>query len=183
MQKKVTNKLVGLRKVQRTNWAAIWRRWLRDEGRLTKWRAHLQAEGYSSWSEWRRAVVVKPFGLSRRQWTLYEVNDPRIISTWLGGPFPRWIAGPYRGAQSRTFGWLAASKRSTEEPKTSLHKSLPKKIFMFGLLYRGRVYVLDGMHRSIALAKHLRQGRIISSKITLALAKTNKLPKLDRSLQ
>lgn len=183
MPTKIPKTLPGIQKIGPTTWAAIWRRWLRDEGQLKKWRRHLQQEGFASWSEWRRAVVVAPFGLSRRRWTLYQVMDPQVVASWSGGPFPRWVAGPYRGARTRTFRWLASSGRSTEERQPRATKALPTQMFMFGLVYRGRIVVLDGMHRSVAIAERLRAKQKIKTKIVIALAKTSKLPKLNRSLQ
>lgn len=188
MRRRLTKKVTltippGLSLVGPTTWSAIWRRWSWEEGRLKKWRNHFQRQGFRSWSEWRQAVVVTPFGLPRRRWTLYKVVDPGVIAKWLGGPFPRWVAGPYRGAQSRSFNWLAAHGQTTEEKKKIIKKNLPKTIYFFGLIYQGQIVVLDGMHRSLAIAARVKAGLPVKSKIVIALASTKKLPKLNTSLK
>jgi hypothetical protein len=92
------------------------------------------------------------------------------------------LDGPYKGAQTRSFAWLAASGRTSEEKKKITSKLLPKQTFMFGLIYRGNIYILDGMHRCVEIAARVRLGQSIPAKITIALARVNTLPKVKRVL-
>lgn len=182
MPKQRTDTFVGMQKLSSAAWPEVWRRWKKDEGALTKWRQHFRRQGYATWAEWRQAVVVQPFGLRRRRWALYQVTDPGVVPTWFGGPHPRWVTGPYKGAQTRSFTWLAASGRTSEEKKKITSKPLPKQTFMFGLIYRGNIYILDGMHRCTEIAARVRRGQLIPAKITIALAQVNTLPKVKQVL-
>ncbi len=178
MRKQRTNLPPGFKKIGPTTWMEIWRRWQRVEGRLTKWRPHFRREGFRTWAEWREAVVVAPFDLTRRQWSVYRVTDAQVIPTWSGGPFPRWIAGPYRGAQTRTFRWLASTGRTNEDVRTRTIQKLPTTMFMFGLRYRGKIVILDGMHRCAEITRRVQRGEPVPVTITLAVANVKKLPKV-----
>lgn len=168
----------GLVRVRSVTWAAVYRHWAKEELSRNDWRKHYKSLGYPTWRAWREAVVIRPFGLDQRRWKVYRVTNPKTVLEWHGGPFPRWIREYYRGAQTRSFRWLVEAGGVARKAKVKQIKKLPATMTIFGLRYRGKVYVIDGMHRCAAMAIRAVGNRPVKTKIIIALADINKLPKL-----
>ncbi len=172
------NHFTGLTLIGPTTWSAVYRQWKREEGSRADWNRHLRGRGFSSWPKWRSAVLITPFHLKQKKWKKYRVTDPRVVADWHGGPFPGWKKNYYHRAMTRSFRWLVAEGKIKKNWKVVKIKNIPKKIFLFGLVYRGHIIILDGMHRCGAIAVHLAQKKSIRTNITIALADTPTLPKL-----
>lgn len=168
--------------IRPTTWAAVYRVWYQQEGRRADWRRHLQTRGFPSWRSWRQAVVIKPFGLTKKRWQLYRVDEPAAVLDWHGGPFPGWKKTYYHGTQTRSFRWLVWNGKVLRNKKVSRIKKIPKTMTLFGLAHKNRVVIIDGMHRCSAIAIRLAAGQSVKTKIMIALAPIAKLPKLKSGM-
>ncbi len=172
----------GLIPIGATTWAAVYRHWADEEEPRPDWRKHYQALGYPTWRAWRETVIIKPFRLDQRRWKKYRLAALAAVLDWHGGPFPRWRREYYRGAQTRSFRWLVMSGQYARKAKLRPGRKLPATMTIFGLRYRGRVYLIDGMHRCAAIAVRLVAGKQVKTSITIAVADIKKLPRLKPTL-
>lgn len=168
----------GLELVGPTTWAAVYRQWYGQEGRRLDWRRHYLERCHRSWREWRQFSIIQPFALAKKKWQIYRLDDPTKVLDWHGGPFPGWKRDYYAGAQTRSFRWLVNEGKIQKNRKVGKFKTVPPTMKLFGLRYKNKIIILDGMHRCCALALMMTKKKPVRTTIILALAQTKTLPVL-----
>lgn len=171
--------LNDLKPLGRISWTKLFRAWERREAKQPGWIRHYRERGYPSWRAWRTKVYAK-LRPGKRPWTLYAVPHPeRSVPTWFGGPFKGWRKH-YRG-RSVTFRTLAGRRSIQTNGKVlSLIRRFPTSTQMLGASWRGRLVVIEGMHRAAAIALANRKRRRLNTKITIAIAPVSgRLPNLS----
>lgn len=158
-----------LKKIGPVSWTKLFRAWEKREASQPMWIKHYRQRGYASWREWRTAAFsdLKP---QQKKWTLYQVENPeRIVSTWFGGPFRGWRKH-YPG-RTVTFKTLAQRQaiRNNGKVLSIMHRP-PTKTQMLGVIWRGKIVVIEGMHRACAVALASKKGKKLRMSITIALA-------------
>ncbi len=179
MTKKTTRKrspdVPGLRALRGLAWSEIVDAWERQEARQPGWIRYFRGKGFTTWRAWRMHAM-RSFRPATRAWTLYRVENPtRTIPAWWGGPFRGWRSQYYRGKSTMRFADLARLRALQRHGKIrSVQRHFPKRTRMFGVLLHGRVFVLDGMHRCVAVALSAREQKTVSSTVDIALAVVRK---------
>lgn len=100
---------------------------------------------------------------------MYKVTNPEIaIPKWFGGPFRGWQK--HYHSQAVTFKTLA-TRRAIQKHGYVLRlvKYFPRTTQLLGVIWRGKIVVIEGMHRACAVALAARQGRKIKTSVTIAL--------------
>lgn len=142
-----------LKHVMSMSWASVFDWWRMNEERLPHWIAYWSAEGYDSWEQWR-LEKVRHFELKDLTWHYYNVTMPYIsVPAFRGGPFKGWERF-YKGLHFPTFEELARDPNGIRE-YGGVGKYLvefPARTVLTGIVIRGDVIIMEGMHRCAALA-------------------------------
>ncbi len=176
MRNKTTD---NLQQVGPVTWPTLFRAWEKREASQAGWIRHYRGRGYASWREWRTTAYadLKP---QQRQWTLYRVQQPElVVPGWCGGPFRGWRKH-YRGHMI-TFRTLSQRRLIQNNGKVkSIIRKFPTTTQMLGVIWRGKIVVIEGMHRACAVVLAARQGKKINTSMTIALTPwSGRLPNLS----
>lgn len=156
-------------------WEEIWEQWRKDEEGW--WEEHYAKEGFSDWESWRGASVKK-YNVHDWEWKLFRVPDPlNTVSTFFVGSFPGWR--PYYPDKDHShFKDIATSKgfigSHTHNKVLEILKSFPKETQLVGVRHLDMIMVMEGTHRSTAMAYALQNHIPLETKVTIALTEVSK---------
>ncbi len=160
--------MAHLTKISSVSWPTLFRAWEKCEASQTGWQRHYRERGFASWREWRTAAYrrLKP---TTRKWIVYKVDHPElVVPTWFGGPFRGWRKH-YQGS-AVTFKTLALRQSIRHHGKVlSIMKNFPRMTQLLGVVWKGRIVVIEGMHRACAVALSAKQGKKLKTSMTIAL--------------
>ena len=161
----------GLNAVRDLIWEEVFSMWYENEGTNENWAKLASKRGYASWAQWRYFGYAMPFECKNAKWGLYEVSNPtEAIGHFFGAPFRTWIERHYEGEKTRQFSELAKRQEIRDhEAVKSMIKNFPKEKTILCLLVGARFFVIEGMHRSCALAVMHDKGIKLDEKLTLAI--------------
>ena len=156
--------------VRRLTWAEVFEIWQGNEALRPNWIAHFQSRGFTTWDAWRMTYAV-PLGLPEREWALYEVPSPLVnVPQFRGGPFAGWVNRFYDGREAPTFAELV------QHPSIQQHGGVldiiarfPAETIVTGVALPSGVRIVEGMHRSCALALAAARGVFITTRLYIAL--------------
>lgn len=124
------------------------------------------------WLEWRNKIIV-PLHLERLDWGLCTIPNPTVtIPYFHGGPFAPWEKRYYGGKQTPTFKEIIAVAGTHIETRDKFTEILASAapIHLIGLIKDGEIYIVEGMHRCVAIALAASQQRHIQSEARISLA-------------
>jgi hypothetical protein len=176
-------KKYNLNFIKSSSWQEVFGLWRKNEAHLKKWEKHYKERGYYSWEEWRKRSASY-FNCDKLEWSLYKINNPvKTVPKFFGGPFAVWRDYFYNGKKTKSFAQLTQLKKIQEHKGIiDIAKKFPKKTSLIGLVFRGKIFIIEGMHRSTAIGLINKNKDKLKSDIVIALAKFNKkeLPELKR---
>jgi hypothetical protein len=176
-------KKYNLEFIKKSDWQEVFDLWRAQEAHLEKWKIHYKERGYNSWEEWRKKGAEQ-FGCDKLDWGIYKIKNPLgSVPKFFGGPFAGWRDYFYNGKKTKSFAQLAQLKKVQEHKGiTDIVKKFPKKTSLVGLIVKNKIFIIEGMHRSTAIALINKSKQKLNSDIIIALAKFNKkeLPQLKR---
>lgn len=161
--------------IRHCSWEEVFLEWYKNEGNRENWNALAKERGYASWADWRVNGYARRFECANADWGFYEISDPAsVVSNWYGGPFRSWIERHYGGEKTRTFAELAAKEGIVaHDGIRSIMAQYPKETVISALeLADGRIFVVEGMHRSCALVLMEREGLTVPDKLIFAIGKS-----------
>ena len=162
-----------LRYVDDCTWEQVFAWWRSNEEHLEHWREFYTQQGYSSWEEWRRPKIEK-FNCENLDWQIFEIKGVNTILDFHGGPFSGWVKAVYEGRSMPTFREMMDHPWISSQPTVrEISENFPEDTILTGLSCSPRgIYVIEGMHRSAAVALAIKEGRDIRSQVMIALAVT-----------
>ena len=160
--------LVGT-KPYRLKWDDVLKIWRANEENLEHWIKYYQKEGYKSWEEWREKFF-KRFGVRHLAWDFFEMKNQIQVMTGLrGANFGGWRR-LMEGQKHLTFLEMAKIEAVQTHPALKgFMENFPKETTIIAVRHRGEIYVIEGMHRCAAYSVALSRGKVIDSKIKIAL--------------
>jgi hypothetical protein len=163
------------------HWEEVFLTWYKNEGENPDWINLAKERGFASWADWRLNDYARRFECEKVEWGFYEINDPsEVVSDWFGGPFRTWIEKYYNGEKTKSFKELVDKPDLFSQPKIDdLTEGYPKDSIISALkLKNGKIYVIEGTHRSCALALMKKQGKNYPGKMIFAIgeSKLDELP-------
>lgn len=181
----LNNKNIKL--IRNLNWEEVFGFWCESEAKQENWIELAKKRGFASWADWRLNAYAIPFGCRDADWGLYEVsNIVETVSGFYGGPFKTWVEKYYHGKETMKFDELLKI-RELKEDKTvvRISQDFPMDKIITCLAINEDVFVIEGMHRSCALALLHQEGKELSEKLLIAIGKSklDKLPfvgKMDK---
>lgn len=161
--------------IRQCEWEEVFLEWYKNEGERENWKQIAKERGFASWADWRLKEFAGRFECEKAKWGFYEVTNPsEVVLSWFGGPFRTWIERYYDGGKTKSFFELAirpdiinytpVRERMDNYPKESIISSLE--------LSDGRIFVIEGMHRTCALAVMAKEKRPFPDKLIFAIGKS-----------
>ncbi len=153
-------------------WEEVFSLWRAGEANLPRWIEHYKAGGFSSWDEWRMKDTLQDLHPARLTWNLFSIEDPvATVPHFFGGPFRSWMKKYYEGASDRTFAEIIKyPELQNSDVVQRIIKDFPKETYLIGLRTSEGIVIIEGMHRSSALALAALKNIPIDAHVFLALA-------------
>lgn len=159
-----------LKLIKKLSWNEVFFIWQENEKDNPNWQKLTKERGFASWEDWRLQGYALPFGCDKASWSLYESSDAtKVIPYFYGGPFKGWIEKHYGGKKEMTFKKLAKLPELANHPAIVRMKAdFPQDSIVICLMVQEKIYVIEGMHRSVTLAIMAKEGN--DKKVSLRLA-------------
>ncbi|MDD5590057.1 MAG: hypothetical protein PHQ47_02695 [Candidatus Portnoybacteria bacterium] len=172
--------------IRKCEWEEVFLSWYKNEGESPNWAKLAKERGFASWADWRLRGYAKRFECAKADWGFYEIsNAPEIVSSWFGGPFRTWIERHYDKEKTKNFADLASRQDILQLPVIKkMRRNYPKKSVITALeLSDGRIFVIEGMHRTCALASMAKEKKSFKNKLIFAIGKSklSELPAVDQN--
>ena len=154
------------------DWEEVFDFWRRNEAHRPNWIKVYKERGFASWDAWRQKYI-KPFKCDKAEWHFYELIDPeKNILFFYGGPFETWKKLYYKKKKALKFSEIAElSEIQENEYVNSLADNFPEKTVIIGLVVGRKIVIIEGMHRSCAIALLAKRKKKLKSVVLIALAK------------
>ncbi|HCP08929.1 MAG TPA: hypothetical protein DIT25_03985 [Candidatus Moranbacteria bacterium] len=171
---KIPKKYSSLEFIKLITWSEIFEVWKKGEAHQESWKKHREERGFASWDEWREAYA-RPLNLETLEWSLYRIKNPTEEAlNFYGTPTRGWVEKAYNGQTTKQLKDIVGLPIISENDKIkAIKKNFPKEAMLTGLVHDGKIILIEGMHRSCALASW-GQKQELNSKITIALAAWDK---------
>jgi len=99
---------------------------------------------------------------------------PKMVLEFHGGPFRVWINKYYGDKKTPQFKELVQNTEFKNDPKKQeIIQKFPKESILIGLINKGDITIIDGMHRCCALAIAHEKGIHIDTNLYIILAEFN----------
>ena len=142
-----------------------------------------KSRGFGSWDDWRQ-TYAKQLGCEKLQWHLCKLIDPaKHVPYFHGGPYRNWVKYFYGGKRICKFSEIIKfSKIQKHEGVNSIINDFPKETVIIGLVVKGEIVIIEGMHRCCAIALMNKDQKEIESNVFIALAEypKNDLPVIGK---
>ncbi|MCX6763130.1 MAG: hypothetical protein NTZ97_00120 [Candidatus Moranbacteria bacterium] len=185
MSKINLEKYPNLKLVKPLKWEEVFDIWRQNEASDPKWMEHYKSRGFATWEAWRETYAV-PFKCAEADWGFYVITNPlQDIPNFCGGPFRGWKENHYGEKDTMTFAKLANLDHFQNFYKTEdIIKNFPNGTIISGMEVDGDIYIIEGMHRCLAIALAKKRGLDMPIDIKIALAKSpqGKLPLVGMNL-
>ena len=166
----------NIKLIRKCEWEEVFLEWYKNEGENPGWVNLAKERGFASWADWRLNGYAKRFECAKANWAFYEIFDvSNVILNWYGGPFRSWIERHYDNEKTKSFGELAARVDVRENPGVNARfNNYPKDSVITALkLKNGKIFVIEGMHRTCALAIMAKQGKPLKDKLIFTIGDSN----------
>ncbi|MCD4761539.1 hypothetical protein K8R32_01115 [bacterium] len=170
----------NIKKIRLLSWEDVFRFWHENEGKSENWNKMAKERGFSTWAQWRLETYARPLGCETAFWGFYEIKKPaEVVASFFGGPFRTWVENYYNNGKAKKISELITipeirKKQGIQEMKNNF----PKRNIIICLRHKGEIYVIEGMHRSCALALMHEEKNYSIKKMFFAIgeSKIEKLP-------
>ena len=162
-------------------WVEILQAWQEDEERPNSRSVYMQNVG-QDWLGWRNAIIL-PLHLDKLEWNLYTITDPaKTIPHFRGGPFTPWQELYYGDKETPTFEEIVTNSASDVQSRDKFRDILssPEPLNLIGIIKDDDVYIVEGMHRCVAIALAACRNQPVNNEVRISLAVSNllELPKI-----
>ncbi len=162
---------MNLEKIRSITWEEIWEQWRKDEEGL--WEDHYAEEGFSDWESWRGKQKIAAF-LRKNKWNLFKIPDPlQTVPEFFVGPYKGWRKF-YTDMRHSRFKDIVEHPTyigsDSQDKAKAILDTFPNKTQLMGTRSGGEVVILEGTHRCCALAEAAKQGAVLKTSVTVALA-------------
>jgi len=165
----------NIKLIRKCEWEEVFLLWYKNEGERDNWNQLARERGFASWADWRLNGYARRFECAQADWGLYEIANPaQTVSGWFGGPFRTWIDLYYGDKTTKIFVDLVSDTTIINQSAVkSMTDDYPKESIISALeLSDGRIVVIEGMHRSCALASMTKENKPAPDKLIFAIGKT-----------
>ncbi len=156
--------------IKSLSWEEVFSAWRELEVWQDSWKQHWTERGFDSWDEWRGAYV-DPLHPETLSWELYHIGNPiKDLPFFSGVPTQGWAEKAYNGETTKQLKDISHLPLVTEHQKIlALRQNFPKETMLIGIVHKGNIILIEGMHRASALATWNSHTPFIGS-VAIALA-------------
>lgn len=159
-------------------WRDIFAVWRANEAYQKEWQEHWLGRGFESWDDWRENyfAALEPELCS---WEVYRIkNTSEDVALMWGVPSRGWQEKCYAGETTKMIGDILNHPMVAENSKVkSIMNNFPHQTMLTGIVNEGRIILIEGMHRTLALA----QMKVDKEGVIIALANyKGELPSIGR---
>ncbi|MEF3692517.1 MAG: hypothetical protein V3574_05695 [Candidatus Moraniibacteriota bacterium] len=135
-------------------WSEIFSIWKSYEAYQKDWEAHWLERGFESWDDWRNNYVA-PLEPEKCLWKVYRIIKPNEdVNLIYGVPSRGWQEKCYQGEKTKMIGDILTHQTVAENKKVkSIIKNFPYQTMLTGVINEGKIVLIEGMHRALALAQ------------------------------
>lgn len=167
----------GIEGLRLTSWKYVRDVWQSSED-TPETKEKLTPHGYTTWEKWRQ-IMVDRLQLDELEWYECSLTDPASsVPDFYGGPFQYWQRDYYGGEHEATFRDMLrrTEKDIATDPEFDFARfqQSEAQVDLIGLIQRGRIIVMDGMHRATMIAHAAENGVPIKAPVKLHLAEAKK---------
>jgi len=163
----------GLDRPLEVSWDYVYGIWRSNEYKLQHWIDYREKAGFKSWEDWRRSRI-KRYKCKKLKWQLYEIVNPCIVVHFRGGLTKTWMKLFYGKKILPSFKEMIRDSDLMDFKNLSpFIENFPQSTTMIGLVAMGDIFVIEGMHRSAAIAVEAQEGRVIANHLFIALAEVS----------
>jgi hypothetical protein len=167
----------SLEYVHNIDWQDVFAVWRAYEAYQKNWRKHWEERGFESWDEWRQNYIA-PIKPEEKKWSVWRVNRPiEDFPKIYGVPSKGWQQDVYpEGVQTmplREIVELLKTDFGKNEKVEAIKNNFPYQTMLTGIVNKGRIVLVEGMHRSLALVT-MSENKI-KGDVVLALAEHNEI--------
>ena len=133
-------------------WNDIFAVWRAGESYQEGWKSHWLERGFDSWDAWRGNYVA-PIFPENKNWKIYRIKNLDEIREIYGTPSRGWIEKCYDGEITKKIGDILEYPIIKNNDKIqAILKNFPYQTMLTGVINDGRIVLIEGMHRTCALA-------------------------------
>ena len=168
---KIPKQYKTLKYIHDIDWKDIFAVWRAYEAYQKGWQEHWQERGFNSWDEWRRNYIA-PLKPENLQWKIYRITKPgKDVPNIYGVPSRGWRQNVYGDKKTiplaKVVEKISADNRRNEKVE-AVKNNFPYQTMLTGIINEGRIILVEGMHRGVALAM-MKEDEIIGD-VVIALA-------------
>lgn len=157
--------------VKEDNWATVLEIWKQHENN-DHYHFTFDKEQHNSWLDWRMGMIDQ-LQLSEMSWKKYKILNPSTtVPKFYGGPFKDWIERYYDDNFSDKLE-VVAKNHFDEMTSRSFYKEINEhkpQVDILALGFENRIYVIEGMHRSMTICLNNLKGLENNFEVTLYFA-------------
>ena len=156
-------------------WEEVFLAWYKNEGETPHWAELAKERGFANWADCRLRGYARRFECEKASWGFYEITNPsKVVLAWFGGPFRTWMEKHYDGQKTKSFSELASRPDIANHVTVrAMMENYPKSSVISALeLSDGRIFVVEGMHRTCALAVMGKENKPFPDKLIFAIGKS-----------
>ena len=168
---KIPEQYNSLQYIHDIKWCDIFAVWRGYEAYQKDWQNHWEARGFKSWDKWRKDYI-SPLKPENKKWSIYRIENPKVdFSKIYGVPSRGWKKNVY--GDERTIPLSEVVKKiSADEQKNkkveAIKNNFPYQTMLTGIINNGRIILVEGMHRGVALA--MMGEKEVKGDVVIALA-------------
>ncbi|NTW89385.1 MAG: hypothetical protein HGB37_00515 [Candidatus Moranbacteria bacterium] len=161
----------SLQRLRRISWEEVMSIWKDGEAWQDSWKQHWEERGFGSWEDWRMHYL-QPYHPETLEWSLYRITDPlATVPDFFGAPSRNWIEKAYGGEMTKRLRDVVQLPFVTENAKiNAVRGHFPNKVMLVAFLHEKRIILIEGMHRSCAMATW-DPAVPFQSEVTIAIAR------------
>ncbi|HHX58388.1 MAG TPA: hypothetical protein GX706_01315 [Candidatus Moranbacteria bacterium] len=136
------------------DWQDVFAIWRAYEAHQSLWKDHWQERGFDSWEDWRKSYA-KPIQPENLQWGVYRIIEPNMAAKdFYGTPTRGWQAKCYDGNVTEKIKNILDHPIIKNNQKIiEIVDNFPYQTMLTGIVNKGRIVLIEGMHRACALAQ------------------------------
>jgi hypothetical protein len=160
-------------------WNDVFAVWRAYEAYQCDWEKHWENRGFESWDDWRKNYV-SPIKPESREWSVWRIKNPsKDMANVFGVPSRGWrhlfyedkMTMPLKNVVEKMNKKHFMNDEGKNKKIETIKDNFPYQTMLTGIINNDRIILVEGMHRSVALAM-MDKSEIIGD-VVIVLAECN----------
>lgn len=162
-------------------WGDIFAVWRANEAYQKMWQEHWVERGFDSWDFWRKNYIA-PIKPEQKEWHVYRIKNPlENVKLFYGAPTRGWIKKCYGGELTKQISKILDHPIVFKNDKVlATMNNFPYQTMVTGFVSDGKIVLVEGFHRILALALMEKNGVNYNGDIVIALCEQSEILPLGK---